>query len=381
MSTRLRWTTTVVSVVMGMIVLVGAAQAASVSSLRGRLRSVDSNRARLEQTLRELKSDQAAAYRKLNATKSELAASRRKLKQSKARLEEVRKVLRNIKAEQERTRKELEEHRKAMSARVLAMWREGEPSYFEVVIEATSFDDFANRSEFVRAICEQDEEMLDGLSELRDRLDSQRVTLETKEREAAQLRTKIASETALVEKRTRQERALAQSVDRDRAKAERQYAEELAARRDIEAMIRAAQRGGASTGGYSGHSDGRFMRPVNGRLSSPFGYRIHPILHTRRFHNGIDLAAPTGTRIKAAGTGRVIFVGWKNAYGKTVIIDHGSGWSTMYGHCSSFSCSRGQTVSKGQTIARVGSTGWSTGPHLHWTVYHNGKAVNPRNHS
>ncbi len=379
MTTRLRWTTTVVSVAIGMIVLVGAAQAASVSSLRRQLRSVDSNRARLEQTLRELKSDQAAAYHKLNATKSELAAARRRRSQAKARLEEVRKVLRNIKAEQERTRKELEEHRKAMSARVLAMWREGEPSYFEVVIEATSFDDLADRSEFVRAICDQDEEMLNGLTELRDRLESQRATLESKEREAATLRTKIASETALVEQRTREARSLAQSVDRDRAKAERQYANELATRRDIEAMIRAARSGGSGSR-YSGHSDGRFMRPVNGRISSPFGYRIHPILHTRRFHNGIDLAAPTGTRIKAAGTGKVIFAGWKGAYGNCIIIDHGSGWSTMYGHCSKLSVSRGQTVRKGQTIGRVGSTGWSTGPHLHWTVYHNGKAVNPRNH-
>ncbi len=380
MSTRLRWTTTVVSVALGMIVLAGTAQAASVSSLRSRLRSVDSNRARLEQTLRELKSDQAAAYRKLNAAKSDLAAARRRRDQAKARLAEVRKVLRNIKAEQERTRNELEKHRKEMSARVVAMWRAGEPSYFEVVIEATSFDDFANRSDIVRSISAQDEEMLDGLAELRDQLESQRATLEAKEREAAALRTKIASETALVERRTREARALAVGVDRDRAKVEREYAEELAARRDIEAMIKAAQRGDSGPR-YSGTSDGRFMRPVNGRLSSAFGYRIHPILHTRRFHNGIDLAAPSGTSIKAAGAGRVIVVGWKHAYGKTVVIDHGSGWSTMYGHCSSYSVSRNQIVSKGQTIARVGSTGWSTGPHLHWTIYRNGKAVNPLNHS
>jgi len=380
MSTRLRWTTTVVSVAIGMIVLAGAAQAASVSSLRRQLRNVDSRRAGLEQTLRELKSDQAAAYRKLNATKSELAAARHRLNQAKARLAEVRKVLRNIKAEQERTRKDLEEHRAAMAKRVVALWRAGEPSYFEVVVEATSFDDFANRSEFVKAICEQDEEMLNGFIKLQNQLESQRATLESKEREAAQLRTKIASETALVEQRTRQARSLAQAVDRDRAKAEREYANELATRRQVEALIRAAQ-SGSSGSRYSGHSDGRFMRPVHGRLTSPFGYRIHPITHTRRFHNGIDLAAPTGTRIKAAGSGKVIFAGWKGAYGNCIVIDHGSGWSTMYGHCSRISVSRGQTVNKGQTIGRVGSTGWSTGPHLHWTVYHNGKAVNPVNHS
>ena len=97
---------------------------------------------------------------------------------------------------------------------------------------------------------------------------------------------------------------------------------------------------------------------------------------TRRFHNGVDIAAPSQT-IKAADDGRVIYAGWKSAYGRTVIIDHGSGWSTMYGHCSSISVSSGQVVSRGQRIAAVGSTGWSTGPHLHWTVYRNGSTINP----
>ena len=116
---------------------------------------------------------------------------------------------------------------------------------------------------------------------------------------------------------------------------------------------------------------------VLSRITSRFGWRIHPILRTRRFHDGVDIAAGAGTTIKASDDDRVIFAGWKGAYGRAVVIDHGSGWSTLYGHCSALYVSTGQTVSRGQRIAAVGSTGWSTGPHLHWTVYRNGRHVNP----
>lgn len=361
--------------------LLEIADAQSVGSLRSRMRRAEGRRAQLEETLRELKSDQLAAHRKLKATQEELSASRRRLRQAKARLEEVRATLRNIKAEQERTLAELEAHKSAMSERMLAMWRSGQSSYFEVVLEATSFEDFSNRAEFTGLVARQDEEMLDGLAELRDRLASQRATMEIKEREAAQLRTRIAEQTTLVERQTRQARALAQEADTERAKAEREYAAEVAALNELAAMIRRVQAAGASAGAYSGTSDGRFMRPINGRLTSGFGYRIHPTLHYRKFHNGIDLAAPSGTPIRASAAGRVVYAGWRGALGNAIMIDHGSGWSTVYGHCSSFSCSAGQIVGRGDVIGRVGSTGRSTGPHVHWTVYRNGQAVNPLNHS
>ncbi len=363
------------------VCMVQTADAASVSSLRSRMRSVEGRRAHLQETLRDLKSDQLAANRKLAATRADLAASRTRLKQAKSRLEEVRKALRNIKAEQEITLAELAEHKSAMSDRILAMWRSEQNSYFEVMLDASSFEDFSNRAQFTRLVADQDEEMLDGLAQLRDRLASQRATVEIKEREAAQLRTRIAQETALVEQRAREARAQVQAADAERSKAEREYAAETAALNELADLIKQVQAAGVSGGGYSGHSDGRFMRPVNGRLTSPFGWRIHPITHSRQFHTGIDIAAPSGTPIRASGAGKVVYVGWRGLLGNAVLIDHGSGWSTVYGHCSSFNCRKGDIVTKGEIIARVGSTGRSTGPHVHWTIYHNGQKVNPLNHS
>ena len=104
---------------------------------------------------------------------------------------------------------------------------------------------------------------------------------------------------------------------------------------------------------------------------------MHPILHYRRMHTGVDIAAPRGTPIRAAAKGMVVYAGWRGGYGKCVIIDHGSGVATLYAHMSRISVSRGQIVNRGAVIGTVGSTGLATGPHLHFEVRKFGRPVNP----
>ena len=127
-----------------------------------------------------------------------------------------------------------------------------------------------------------------------------------------------------------------------------------------------------------GDDDGGWRRPASGRMSSRYGMRYHPVLRRRKLHTGDDIAARNGSTIKAAKGGRVLYSGWKKGYGNTVIIDHGDGVTTLYGHASKLDVKAGQPVKGGQDIAKVGSTGYSTGPHLHFEVRKNGKAVNPR---
>jgi len=120
-----------------------------------------------------------------------------------------------------------------------------------------------------------------------------------------------------------------------------------------------------------------FRSPLGGRFSSFFGGRIHPIFRRYRFHNGVDIATRYGTYVGAACEGRVISTGWRGGYGKTVVIAHPNGFRTLYGHLSRINVRPGRYVKAGSLIGRVGSTGWSTGPHLHFTLWHNGKLVNP----
>lgn len=120
-----------------------------------------------------------------------------------------------------------------------------------------------------------------------------------------------------------------------------------------------------------------FRSPLGGRLTSFFGGRVHPIFRQWGFHNGLDIAAPYGTPVGAARGGVVISSGWMGGYGKAVIIQHDEGFKTLYGHLSTINVRPGQKVKAGQFVGRVGSTGWSTGPHLHFTLWQYNKLINP----
>jgi len=127
-------------------------------------------------------------------------------------------------------------------------------------------------------------------------------------------------------------------------------------------------------------SSSSFLRPVPGPITSPFGPRIHPVFGNQGFHRGIDYGSPSGTSIKASKAGTVAVAQYSSSYGYFVIINHGNGVQTLYAHASSLNCSVGQKVQQGQVVAYVGSTGWSTGPHLHFEIRINGEAVNPQNY-
>ncbi|WP_312459529.1 M23 family metallopeptidase [Proteiniclasticum sp.] len=123
-----------------------------------------------------------------------------------------------------------------------------------------------------------------------------------------------------------------------------------------------------------------FIWPTSGRFTSPFGYRIHPISRTRRMHTGIDIANSSGTNIAASQNGKVIFTGYQGSYGKLIVIRHANGMETAYAHLSRISVSVGDTVTQGQSIGKMGSTGGSTGSNLHFEIRKNGTAVNPMNY-
>ena len=129
-----------------------------------------------------------------------------------------------------------------------------------------------------------------------------------------------------------------------------------------------------------GQRPSRLLWPTPGqtRITSNYGSRIHPITRLQSFHTGLDIAAPQGHNLVATANGRVIFAGWRGAYGNTIILDHGGGMATLYAHLSSISVRVGDNVRANQTIGRIGSTGWSTGPHLHIEVLLNGNHTNPR---
>lgn len=155
------------------------------------------------------------------------------------------------------------------------------------------------------------------------------------------------------------------------------FENELAAHEADEARLEQAIAVAAATGG---ENPGILAWPVSGSLSSPFGYRIHPITGTRRLHAGIDISAGYGASIRAAGNGVVILAEWFGGYGNAIVVDHGGGLTTLYAHQSALNVSVGSAVTAGDVIGYVGSTGFSTGPHLHFETREFGTPVNPLNY-
>jgi murein DD-endopeptidase MepM/ murein hydrolase activator NlpD len=191
----------------------------------------------------------------------------------------------------------------------------------------------------------------------------------------AVLKGQTAQESARLRNQSQERAKVLARIQSERKELERALDEEEAMAKELESVIRGLQKKGAGSVG-SGPVGGMIW-PVRGPITSEFGWRVHPILKTKRYHSGLDIAVPMGTPVAAAASGRVILSGWVGGYGKTVIIDHGGGISSLYGHNSTLLVSVGQDVKAGAIISKAGSTGLSTGPHVHFEVRKNGDVVDP----
>ncbi len=359
------------------LVLAGALVPVQAESLSGRLRRLAQRKEEVRSDLRYFKRIQRSATGRLEVAERDLEVTQDRLRTARSRLAATRRDLEQTRAELQRLERELQAHAKNVQAHVLALYRAGDSSYLNVVLEADSFDDFANRGRFVSAVVNQDRYFLARLENLQNRCDARRAELEKRERAHATLVKEVAADERRVRARRAEIRAILQDAETKRAACEALLAQMDAEQRAIQEMVRARSRGGGPM--YSGAWSGSFRKPVDSyRFTSAFGWRLHPILGYRKFHQGVDLACPYGTPIYAADKGLVIAAGWRGAVsGKTVIISHGSGIITCYCHMSDISVSDGELVSRGQEIGKVGSTGRSTGPHLHFGVLRNGEWVNP----
>jgi septal ring factor EnvC (AmiA/AmiB activator) len=297
----------------------------------------------------------------------------------------------------------LKRHTDALDRRLVDIYEQGSTSYLDVLVNSTSFEDFVERLDFLHFIVRSDTELIDrvnaeqhryqrivaGLEQTQADLDAQRGD---RERKRGQLSDLADRRRELLYAATLQQNVIQQHVQQleDLTAAEeaqlqaliveRQRIEEAEARQARLAAL-AARRAAAIAAGQPPPNEalgsGHFIWPAQGPVVSGFGMRWHPILGGYRMHTGIDIGASYGAPIVASDDGIVLYVGWYGGYGNTVIVDHGSGLSTLYAHCSSILVNQGQQVARGQAIARVGATGYATGPHLHFEIRENGVPVNP----
>ncbi len=349
----------------------GPADGSSASALTRVRQQLAWRRKRLAQTVRQ----ERWALAELSGAQERLDRALAHLNETAAALASTRSAVQSATRSLETVTTRLAVHERLMGTRVRAFYEQGPVGYLDVLLDATDFRDFIARTYLISRVVEQDLALYHQVAvEHRQRQDVQ-ASLAAYREELSAAHEQWTVRREEISRFAAERRQLLNRVRIERQGQEAAIRElEAESQRITEIIRQSAQRGG---GPVLTLRLGSLLRPLSGPISSGYGWRIHPIFGTREFHTGIDIAAPYGTRIQAAEGGVVIFNGWMRGYGMLVILDHGDGLTTTYSHLSASLVRVGDHVARGAVIARVGSTGWSTGPHLFFEVRADGRPVNP----
>lgn len=346
-----------------------------LSDIKAMVKELEKSKSNLENYVVELDQQLAALEDKIEELQEEIAAKKEEVEQARADVEQAEGV----------AAKQYED----MKDRLKFMYENGSRnSYMEILLTAQSFSDLLNQAEYIEMISAYDKRKL---LEYRQNVEYLKLCKQTLEEEEAvlkeaeeSLQNEQDSVNTLIAEKEQQIRAYEGDINNKSAaisEYEAEIAEQNATIAALEKAV-AADKAALEEQNRIKYDGGMFQMPCPGykRISDDYGNRIHPTLGVQKFHNGVDFAAASGTPILAAYDGKVVAASYNSSMGNYVMIDHGDGLYTIYMHASKLYVSSGQTVSKGAQIAAVGSTGRSTGPHLHFSVRLNGNYVSPWNY-
>ncbi len=294
------------------------------------------------------------------------------LEQVQNELSELNKDIENTKAELSEAENNINDKQDTLESRLRVMYKNGTIGYLEVLLSSERISDFLTRLDLVQSIIDYDVNLLKYMKEQRQIIEEKKDKLITQQSSLSLAKQEVNKKKNELVSANRQKEIRMSQLKKDRVKMEKQYDQLNDLAKKIEEEIRKKQLAAKYAGG-----DMTWPAPGYYRITSPFGNRIHPIFKVKKLHTGIDIGAPYGAKIVAANSGVVQYSGWLGGYGKVVIIDHGGGITTLYAHNSRLLVSAGQKVSKGQAVSKAGSTGYSTGAHLHFEVRKNGVYTNP----
>ena len=414
-----------------------AASRSAIESLQSQQASLTVQKAELQKKLDGIRSSQGQALNKKNLVEQQLNVLNQQIQVSENLLAQYARQITEKEAELEQAKAKEAEYQAEFEQRVRAMEERGNVSYWSVLFQASDFSDLLDRIDMIGEIMDADDQVLDQLAEARQAVvqakadleasrQGQQETLAQQQSQQAQLQAQQAEADQLIQEIATQGDVYAKQIEKleatqddvaqqiaeaeaiyqkqlaaEKAAAEKAAAEKAAAEQAAKAAQAAAQKAaqqqkqqssGSSASGSSSSSGSQssqttasasgLLWPIasSHRVTSPFGWRTHPITGRQHLHGGIDIAAPNGTPIMASKAGVVVISQYGSSYGNYVVLSHPDGTRTLYAHMSQRSVSAGDTVSQGQTVGLVGSTGSSTGNHLHfetWTGSSSSSRVNP----
>ncbi len=350
----------------------GVAQAGELEDAQQELNRIQELIEQKQAEFERLRSQERSVTRDLNRIESELDALQDDLRDLQRQLTTTERNIGQAEVDIADAQGRLDVRSGLMLKRIRAMSEVGYVNYLEVLLGSRSFSDFLGRFELLRQVLSSDVTLFREIREEKRQLEVKKAYLEEQRAQLVRLKTDTSARKAAVEEKQQAKEELLAKLHSSKEAIQAALDELERTSKQLEDYILQIQLAAQRAGGKP-----EFKWPVGGPITSRFGPRYHPILKVNKNHTGIDIAAARGTSVKVSASGYVILAGWAGGYGKCVIVDHGGYWSTLYAHLDSIGVALNQRVAPGAAIGRVGSTGYSTGPHLHFEIRFRGDPQDP----
>jgi len=361
--------------------LQGVCYAHPHSTYVNKIRLLQHKQAQAHAKVRKLKILENIETNKLYRNQKKLETNQSSLNSSKFAYTQKQQELVFMEQKLKRTQREFIALDNSLRSRIRQIFKNQRTGFFELLLTSTDINTFIDRVHFEGIVVKEDYKRLQLARAKAAQILALKQQIEIQKRSIADTIDDINSQQVSIQSDIQENQGMINKLKTNRAYYERSEMELARQSASIQSMLANLR---PVKGAHAIRVTAGFARPIGGPITSPFGYRTHPIFKTRIFHSGIDIGGPSGGSIRAANNGRVIFAGWYGGYGQVVILDHGivrgQPITTLYAHMSSISVSRGQSISKGETVGHEGSTGYSTGPHCHFEVRVNGQPRNPLNY-
>lgn len=339
----------------------------SIADLKQKQNKIEQQIKDIRAKTAELKGEQKSIQQEIDALDGELRALSLEIDSYELQKQEINMKIAESEQKIVELTNEIDKNNEILEERLRVMYKNGTAGYMEVLLKSENLIDALTRMDMIQLIVQSDVELLKSINDQKLQVEALKEEQEIKRHELTAVINNLNVKQNEVMIASRSKEVYMSSLKNNLVEMQRQEAAMEAQSAQIEKDILAAQRAVEYAGG-------EMLWPVPGqyRITSHFGGRADPITGVAANHGGTDIAAPYGTPIVAANSGVVIYAGWHYSYGNYVIIDHGGGIATLYGHASKLLVSKGQAVSRGERVALIGSTGYSTGNHLHFEVRVNG---------
>lgn len=302
-----------------------------------------------------------------------------KIDKANERIEKINSESEKIKKEIKQLQEDITSNEESLGQRLKVINNNYTMGYLKVILSSNSISDFLNNVYIVQEVIEQDKQMLEQLEADKKEIEEKKETLDKNIEEEKVIKDELVKDKESLEEDKAELKKLKEELVKEEENLEKKLQEIAAENAKISSESNSSNSSN-SVNSSAVISNGSWPVPGYSRVSSPFGYRIHPVLGVKKMHTGIDIPAPTGTSAVAVASGTVISAGYQGSYGNTVMIRHDNGLVSLYAHNSALVVSVGDRVEKGQVVSKIGSTGRSTGPHLHFEIRVNGTAQNPLNY-